>query len=143
SRLPASGGGRTPIRRTGRTSSEGRHSPQVAVGKPLVAQNHWPDFVRNPRAKARTGRDEGVELAALPARIHRCGELVEQRVVVGAARKRGVELRRVDADQSGVEAAVDEFAGQRARVAAPEWKEAAEPEPRQLLLAIAPHVFQK
>ena len=69
-----------------------------------------------------------MELAALAARIDGARQIGEEVGVERATGERGVQLRRVDADEARLEPAVDEFLGQLARRPAPERKRSGEAE---------------
>ena len=84
--------------------------------------------------------NEGVELAVLATRIDVWREAVEQLPVKRPPRERSVEPGRVDADEKGLEAVLDELLGQELGVAAPKGKDRLLIDPAEPLLAIGANV---
>ena len=101
---------------------------QVGEREALVAQHRFTDIAPYPRSEARPVGDERVELAALTARIDRCGQLGEERGIVATTGEIRGQLLGVDAHDPRIEAVLDDLAGERVRVLAPEREDRLEAE---------------
>src|SRR5689334_12972075 len=95
---------------------------QVAVHESILPQHTFAGVAGNSVGEDGSGGDKGVELTALSARIRRLGKIREQRCVELSAGKAVIELSRIHANESSGETPVDEFTGEIAGIASPDWK---------------------
>ena len=119
------------------------HGKQVAVGETIFPQDDVADRVGDRRVEDRAVGDERVELPALAARVDGARQIGEEVGVERAPGERGVQLRRVDADETRLESAVDELLGELARRPSPERKRSGEAEQAKSRFAVASNVLEK
>lgn len=89
------------------------------------------------------GAGERVELAVFAARIDVVRKIGEEARVEAAAGEGRADFGRVDASDEGAEAGAEHFAGERARVAAPNGKDGRHTDGGKLAFAIGADVFQE
>src|SRR5207237_143488 len=116
---------------------------EITVHEALLAQHSLAHCVADFLAKTGPTRDEGVKLTALAARVRRRRQIGEQGAIELAPREIGVDLGRIDADESRRVAVADEALRQVRGVETPDREHRLEAAARQKSLAIGADVFEK
>ena len=94
-------------------------------------------------AEAGSVPDEGVELAALAARVDAVGKVREQVRVVAPAREPGRQHRRVDAGEHGADPGAEHVAGEPVGRPAPERKDRGDAGAGEIAFAVVAHVLEE
>jgi hypothetical protein len=117
--------------------------PRQVSKHEAVALDDLPEGAGDWVSEDRPCMDEGVKLAVLTAGIDLGREIGEQTLVVTPPRERRVEFARVDADDDGPKASLDEASSELRRVSTPERKKTALSSRGQTSFAIGAHVLEE